>query len=49
MSLEFPSSITRARRAARFAAAAGVVLALAATGAAPAVAAAGQDRPAPPA
>ncbi|MET9529582.1 S8 family serine peptidase [Streptomyces sp. NPDC006649] len=48
MSLEFPSSITRARRAARVAAAAGVVLALAATGAAPAVAAAGQDRPAPP-
>lgn len=47
MSLEFSSSITRARRTARVAAAAGVVLALAAAGVAPAVAAAGQDRPAP--
>lgn len=52
MSLEFPSSITRARRAARVAAAAGVVLALAAAGTVPAVAAAaagtaGQDGPAP--
>ncbi|MCX4551082.1 MULTISPECIES: S8 family serine peptidase [unclassified Streptomyces] len=46
MTLEFPGSITRARRTARVAAAAGVVLALAASAAGPAFAA-GQDGPAP--
>lgn len=47
MTLEFPSSITRARRTSRIAAAAGVVLALAAAGVAPAVATTGADDPAP--
>ncbi|WP_405679937.1 S8 family serine peptidase [Streptomyces sp. NBC_00868] len=45
MTLESPSSIPGARRAARVAAAAGLVAALAATGAAPVFAASGADKP----
>ncbi|MEU9300225.1 S8 family serine peptidase [Streptomyces sp. NPDC048269] len=45
MTLESPSSIPGARRAARVAAAAGLVAALAATGAAPVFAASGADNP----